>query len=1193
MRGPGLPDPLRKLQRAFQDRYQEIIAKCEPFIPPLDETGSDLFDHILGEVKDGFDRAQLILADAGMGKTLLCQKLAERCWENYPIIKRIPLYVHLPQVEKLGLLLEEVLQTQKKNITQDITNILSFEEGEITWISQQPLLLLLDGFDEIQEPRNLFTLNAWASLNGQRDIKVIYTCRPEALKDQNLEDLFAAPKTDAKLFDELHGKSLKTYRLNPLKDTQIQKYLKDVDQKEAGKFQYSYWIEQLPGLMKMVRTPLLLRMVVNTLPTMVEKVEKLALENKTKAIEQHLTRWFIYENLLDSWTSNEAERIKRESYFKYPGVLCGLKGVHLKLYLFSYTSNLARSLWEKNAGNFKTKLLGDEDTLNTIFMEPRIQNSKLKDPEMAKKEYEDLLRDYECDGLYSGKAFFEGKVKCDENGIWKSVISLEKQQQLSLKRLKIMRKGSLLRTLKNGYQFPHKTVLEYLTIEHIAYDLQHEFKQYAKNIGSEKGLEKINQYFLRRHPTMLHMLAEEYKNNQTFIVLLKDIVYASKEVFGIEIAASNALTILNFMGVDFSKEDFTDIQVPDADLRGARLFCCNFRQANLQNVWFDDANLHGVDFSGANLRGAQFSFLNFIRVLSPLFPVCPSGKIEGILHYQPPGSPGFWITAHPEYGIVLLSSEIQKKESRSTLFDYKLKMKKPKPTDVIGLHAHVVSKILIITTPENIQVWSLPNAKFIKIIHDTPPAITCMGGNILASANDKLLFWKFEANKTPLIISKELSESEKINKMSLSYNDKLFAMIRTKKPKTIFIRSLPAWNFLKKIKHSLPIRDLKFSSNDEVLAYSDEINIYLSNAKGERLKTYEHFSYLFLIHISKSFLISAKPNEKLGPACWNLEAPDPSPRQFQKLPSYEEMAYAVSSDEKSLAGCRRTPKFDDHIIFCALSLQFFAEQSSHKPLDNKAYVDDLDFVPPIFGNTYGDLQVFRYIRSLGSGPTFNPNQFALSCTNYQPFCGLFKPIPGTISAKAQQSLIGSTEHESKRCSDESWVVSVARKKPRFFFPDMLALHTFLIIEGVLQARRFIIRAELFKEEHQNAYIVIKSFEDFEKFEKFKQTAKEYEAQQWEINLEDGMKLIHNIRNDQCIPIKYSLLNTNKVPQSQEGIEYYNCVTWCEKQLYQIEKIKSSRPGSSWLSFLFTLPSSLTQESPRNNNNSNNDPTSSP
>ena len=73
-----------------------------------------------------------------------------------------------------------------------------------------------------------------------------------------------------------------------------------------------------------------------------------------------------------------------------------------------------------------------------------------------------------------------------------------------------------------------------------------------------------------------------------------------------EVAAANAITILNMTGFDFSNRDLSNICIKGANLSYGTFEGTNFANANLQRVIFTGAWLKDANLERANLQGADF-----------------------------------------------------------------------------------------------------------------------------------------------------------------------------------------------------------------------------------------------------------------------------------------------------------------------------------------------------------------------------------------------------------------------------------------------------------------------------------------------------------------------------------------------------------------------------------------------------------
>lgn len=204
---------------------------------------------------------------------------------------------------------------------------------------------------------------------------------------------------------------------------------------------------------------------------------------------------------------------------------------------------------------------------------------------------------------------------------------------------------------------------------------------------------------------------------------------------------------------------------------------------------------------------------------------------------------------------------------------------------------------------------------------------------------------------------------------------------------------------------------------------------------------------------------------------------------------------------------------------------------------------------------------------------------AHSTQPYLPWCTLFQPIIGTASLQSQHAII-RTPHQQLSISELSWVVSVARKQTgssKAWLSNSSyksnSNHSFLIMEGIRNYRRFIIRAELTVPKDSNQVtIIIKPLDDIELFQ---QSAQNYQANQWDITPEEGKDLLENIRADQRKLIQYNIGGSKSAltffSSAPSGQEFHNCLSWCKKQLYRI----GIKYPDRWYHIFAILPEDLT------------------
>ena len=111
----------------------------------------------------------------------------------------------------------------------------------------------------------------------------------------------------------------------------------------------------------------------------------------------------------------------------------------------------------------------------------------------------------------------------------------------------------------------------------------------------------------------LTSITEVHPQKKAILSALKDMVSASATPDGAkwEIAASNAITLLNALRVDFSAllrpGEWRGIHIPRANLKGALLASVDLSNSDLSYVVFENAVLAACNISGSNVEGTRFS----------------------------------------------------------------------------------------------------------------------------------------------------------------------------------------------------------------------------------------------------------------------------------------------------------------------------------------------------------------------------------------------------------------------------------------------------------------------------------------------------------------------------------------------------------------------------------------------------------
>ncbi|MCD6056434.1 MAG: Myosin heavy-chain kinase, partial [Gammaproteobacteria bacterium] len=538
-------------------------------------------------------RSLLLLGDSGMGKTCLSLHFCKKVWQwidaGIPGLP-LPLYIYLPQYKEYlhrGLL-DQVLIEAK------------LTKAERHTLIEQPLLLILDGFDEVSIRENLYQTQGW----GKRgvDIKILVTCRPEALVNQNPQALFEA--------DELFGQNtayFNTMYLQDFNENQIESYLSsylkrsqsDGDEPRLSLRDYLDWLGRLPSLKALVSTPFLLTVVAQALPRI---IEGLSSASPDEIAHKKLTQNAVFRHFLDHWFLKQAQRVKAQ------GKLKELSAEEVAGYMRAFAQNLASTRMRIDEGQLDEAPLKEEECLRLELIEPVHDKALLT--------------------LY--------RHVNPQKAQWRVFFSEDSQGQKipHIDNIQAIRSGCLLHTVGEQFKFLHKSITEYLAAQELMEGVLGTSDHYLTTLLGEDGhAQGLNRVLLTKEPQMIKRLAEAANEYPDFKEALNKILLASKEISGLSIAAANAITILNYAGVDFSGRDLSEVQIPGADLTSGIFYGTNLSGANLANVILRQTYLSYADFRGSNLSNIEFGERPYWQVSSCIRCIAAYQASPDILHW--------------------------------------------------------------------------------------------------------------------------------------------------------------------------------------------------------------------------------------------------------------------------------------------------------------------------------------------------------------------------------------------------------------------------------------------------------------------------------------------------------------------------------------------------------------------------------
>ena len=261
----GFKPALEKYVRRYE---QEDFTKRDLFVEPTleDESGRTV-GPALTSIRSWLDSPEgvqlTLLGEFGSGKTTLCRHIVYRLareWLECPEAARIPILIDLKRMAATSSI-ESVVADVFLN---DLDLSLSYSSFE-AFNKAGMFALFLDGFDEIS---NLYTETAVLRAFRQIDrlvahgSKVVMTCRTHFFKDnEQIHRLHAGSVLYASVAGK-YGYDLWFLRL--FDPGQVAQYLAKWAGSEAPK--YHEMIDRLYGLADLARRPVLLNMIVTTIP---------------------------------------------------------------------------------------------------------------------------------------------------------------------------------------------------------------------------------------------------------------------------------------------------------------------------------------------------------------------------------------------------------------------------------------------------------------------------------------------------------------------------------------------------------------------------------------------------------------------------------------------------------------------------------------------------------------------------------------------------------------------------------------------------------------------------------------------------------------------------------------------------------------------------------------------------------------
>lgn len=583
---------LRK--KILSDRYisQELAYYVEPNCKATLESDniSSLHRSVETELLKSDARVLLLKGEAGAGKSTFNRHLLQSlwqdpAWQNFKPNETIP-KAYVPIFIALG---------SSKNNPNDLFRSLdfpelgiSFTEAEIGVLKRDyHLLLIADGYDEMpNQAVNLYDANGLDQYQGR--VKLLIGCRTQRAQMLETKEWFV-PHT------ENGGNRYEFFRdcyIADFNEKQIADYLakylaKNSRQTDLKLFPdvltYQKYIEQIPELKMLLKTPFLLLITVEILPGIIAEIES----NRDEKNQFLVTRARLYDRFVEGWFSRQKEKLRLAGQLPERG--------DVKENYRQFSAALAKRFYENSITGVQYPIENRNKVGTLNLGEPTV---------VVDKWVEQLFGNGDKDIVKA-------------------------------------REGSLLRTAGgNWHQFIHASLIDYFVTTALWQQ-----SQAAVQIAEPKKQPQTDEKPLQASTSMppsLSLVAPPVKleiqegfgadlllHNQLLsrdqIIFAADrlkedkegkfqsylwtLLRGSKKETSSSVAASNAISILNAAGVDFSNEDLQGVRIPGADLSGGVMDGANFLGADLRNVNFRGTWLRGANFIGADMQGVDFGLL--------------------------------------------------------------------------------------------------------------------------------------------------------------------------------------------------------------------------------------------------------------------------------------------------------------------------------------------------------------------------------------------------------------------------------------------------------------------------------------------------------------------------------------------------------------------------------------------------------
>ncbi len=541
--------------RALEAQYtqslkaDEVKEALELYIAPQGKLSVEATEHFdLEEKVNAFlasdKKVLLLLGEGGSGKSTFNRHLARRLWAEYTQAENaqerpIPLFIPLASLDHPG-----------KNLIEQYLKEQDLSDAQIEALRKdRRFIFILDGYDEIAHRSQAFyagnKLDRWQT-------KVIISSRPEYLGAHYQNKFY--PSGSPSLLEEcrLVGFS------DRLIENYIDKYVAYAKPQWAA-HAYKEAFKTIPELRELVRTPFMLKMTLEVLPTL--KAQGLSAQSK-------LTRIRLYETFVENWLNRSQERLARIQLTQgEQDAFEQLDEQGFTTHGWAYSQKLALAMYEAQL-------------VRVTYSEAQDANQDWRSEYLGDAAEKIRLLRFSAPLSRQGDQYrFIHKSIRDyfvARGIWEALGS------------SAVVEGSTGSGPLNGMK-----------------NVQWLWEALDPSIQPNPSA-LLNRFNLVEDVAIQRFLVERVEQDSGLVKLLLAWIQASKQTDTVSQGSANSMTVLVKVGVQLNGMDLQGIRIPGADLNFGMLDSTQLQGSDLSGVKLRASWLREANLSGAQMAGVQF-----------------------------------------------------------------------------------------------------------------------------------------------------------------------------------------------------------------------------------------------------------------------------------------------------------------------------------------------------------------------------------------------------------------------------------------------------------------------------------------------------------------------------------------------------------------------------------------------------------